>query len=647
MHIALTPAQMGAVDQYMIETKKIPSIILMENAAHAVFDAIAGEMEPCSVQVFCGMGNNGGDGLAVARILLANGYDVQVVLLGDSSHMTRETQTQYAFFETQENGVTWLADEEGLEDLPQADVYVDALFGTGLSRYVEGLYAQAIRHINAQEALVVSVDIPSGINAQTGAVMHEAINADITVTFQYPKIGHFMFPGREKTGQLQIAKIGVDDGCDIPLQANVGVYESDDEDMCIGAREKDSNKGSYGRLLLVAGSRGMAGAAVLCARAASRAGAGLVTAVSTPQVIDVLQHTVPEATCHMVDADATGTISAATAKEVAALMKGKTALAIGPGLGLGDGARAVVEEAITQYDMVKVLDADALNVIAADPGVLEDKEGELVLTPHPKEFARLLDISVEQVLSNPMKYAVQFAMEYDVILVLKGATTIIADPFGNVSLLCVGTPGMAKGGSGDVLTGLISGFAAQGKDAYEAALMGVYVAGMAGEYAAHEIGEYSMTPMDTVNCVGMAIGNLMVDYVKADTVSKKEDYEEFDKEVEEMTEEPAASEGVDDLYLRQPFEDEEEEGETGEEIMDSHEKPAFLEKYMDEPTMKHERVAVEENTDEEQEYIDSEEDLEEEEEDTPGFQETMEMKREILEELGRQGDNKPTRRKIG
>ena len=215
MRTALTPAQMGAVDRFMMDRMKIPGLILMENAAHGVFEAIREEIQPCSVQVFCGTGNNGGDGFAVARILIANGYDVQVIVLGDTKKQPADAATNYSFFEENGEYCRVIQSETDFEELAQAEVYVDALFGTGLTRDVSGIYATAIEHINAQDSLVVSVDIPSGIHAENGAVMGVAVEADITVTFQYPKIGHFLFPGREYAGELQVVRIGVDEGCDV------------------------------------------------------------------------------------------------------------------------------------------------------------------------------------------------------------------------------------------------------------------------------------------------------------------------------------------------------------------------------------------------------------------------------------------------
>ncbi|MEG2542272.1 MAG: NAD(P)H-hydrate dehydratase [Christensenellaceae bacterium] len=521
MRMALTPEKMRAVDQYMIQTLGISGIVLMENAARGVCDVIMDEYEPCTVRVFCGAGNNGGDGFAVARILIAHGYDVQVAVAAKQEEIKGDAAVNFEFFRRTGEYHIFVQDEKDLEELYEVDLIVDALFGTGLCRNVQGFYQKVIQHINDSDADVISVDIPSGIDAQNGQVMGEAVAADFTVTFQYAKTGHFLFPGRANTGILEVVKIGVDEGCEVLTQENVCVYESDDEDICMGRRELNTNKGDYGRLLLVAGSFGMAGAAILAARAASKAGAGLVTVASTDEVVGAVQSSVPYVTCKVI-ANEEGTITRKAGYDIERLLKGKTALAVGPGLGINSDIVEVVRRLIGVGNLVKIIDADALNAVAQDLNMLKDKQGELILTPHPKEFSRLIDVSVKDILSNPIRYAVEFAVEYEVTLVLKGATTVIADKFGNATLVCAGCAGMAKGGSGDVLTGIISGLAAQGKDAYESALCGVYLAAMAGEAAEREKGEYAMTPMDTVDAIGREIERIIVDTICADTVKKEE-----------------------------------------------------------------------------------------------------------------------------
>ncbi len=510
MYNVLTADQMRGVDAYMIKEMRIPGLLLMENAAMGVCRAIMKETAPCVVRVFCGTGNNGGDGLAVARILLLNGYDVYVALAGDPSKLTEDAAVNFAMFEKMSDRTLCFTDILELDswNAPKAELVVDALFGTGLSREVYGFYRDVIERINGSGARVVSVDIPSGVNADNGAVLGDAVVADITVTFQYPKAGHFLFPGRYCRGRLEVVRIGVDEDCTIPASGGVVAYTSSDTAISMERRELHANKGSYGRLLVIAGSQGMAGAAVLTCRAASHAGAGLVTLASTEEAACVAQNNVPEATCKILSAEE-GRLGRRSVFDIARIVKGKTAIAIGPGLGVGEGVTEAVEHIIKDYALTKVVDADAINAIAGRPGILLERAGEIILTPHPREFARLIGSNTQHVLGDSLELARSFAQKYGVTLVLKGATTIVAAADGRAALVAAGSPGMAKGGSGDVLTGIIGGFAAQGMGAYESALKGVYIAAMAGEAAATERGEYSTGPMDTIAHIGGAIGDAL------------------------------------------------------------------------------------------------------------------------------------------
>lgn len=517
MKYAVTTNQMGRIDGYMINVLKIPGIVLMENASRAVVDHIMQKFSPKSgtygtrAAVFCGCGNNGGDGFAVARGLLAQGFDVHVILVGDEQSVAGDARTNMEFFHALGERL-FLANTPGeLEQAAgaagEAEIVVDALFGTGLKREISGLYKEAVSIINEMRAYKVSVDIPSGISGDTGAVMGAAVRADATVTFQYPKIGHCLYPGKEYAGELKVAKIGVDENCPVLDELIVRVYGECGGGLYFTKRSPNTNKGDYGRLLICAGSVGMAGAAVLASRAACRAGAGLVNLASIDYVVNVVQKSVPEIVCKMLPGEI-DSITRSAVYEVDRFIKEKNALAVGPGLSENQDTQEFVNHLVVNHDIVKVFDADALNVISRNMDVLLRKKGDIILTPHPKEFSRLTDMGVQQILADPIRAARDFIAKYDVTLVLKGTTTIIANRDRGISLVAAGSPGMARGGSGDVLTGIIASLAAQGKDAYDAAALGVLVNGMAGKYAAEESGEYSMSPEDTIGMIGKAIAAL-------------------------------------------------------------------------------------------------------------------------------------------
>ncbi len=485
---------MQALDRYMIEQRKIPSLVLMENAAFGMTLRISERFDlKTKIVALCGAGNNGGDGFAAARQMEAKGYEVTVCLIGKADALKGDAAVNAAFFgprivEIEDEG-TARAQLSGLS----GSVIIDAVFGVGLSRDVTGLYASVIELVNQSGAYVVACDIASGIDADTGAVRGIAVNADETVTFQCAKPGHLLFPGRAHTGKLTVKEIGVTQGF---TQGLMGWANQ----VTLQPRQPDTNKGSFGRLACVVGSEGMAGAGVMCVGAALRAGGGLVTAGVPASLRGVFEAKNPESLTFALD-DFSGSLSENCTDGLDKLMTGKTALAAGPGLSTGSGAMAAVRHLIAHYDIRKVFDADALNLIAQDIELLNEKKGDIVLTPHVKEFSRLCGASVEQIKSDPLKIAQDFAQRYGVVLLLKGATTIITDG-PRTMFVTAGSPGMARGGSGDILTGVIGGLMCGGREggktAFEAAVTGAYICGKAGEAAAKELGELSMTAADTL-----------------------------------------------------------------------------------------------------------------------------------------------------
>jgi len=491
----LNKRDMQALDRYMIEKCRIPSALLMENAAFGITTAVSGRFgTDTRIVAVCGAGNNGGDGFAAARQLEAKGYHVTVCLVGRTAELKGDAAMNAAFFGPR---IIEITDEntakEQLSGLSGC-VLIDAVFGVGLSREVTGLYAAVLTLINQSGAYVVACDIASGIDADTGAVRGAAVKADETVTFQCAKPGHLLFPGRAYTGALTVKEIGAAHGFS---QGYMGWADT----ITLQKRRKDTHKGSFGHLACVTGSRGMTGAGVMCVRAALRAGAGLVTAGVPESVQGLFAQSSPESLTFALD-DFSGGLSESCVGGLDRLMAGKTALAAGPGLSLGGGAAAAVRHLVTHYDIRKVFDADALTIIARDLNVLERKTGDIVLTPHPKEFSRLCGVPLDMILQDPLEYAREFALKYGVTLLLKGATTIVTDGARTV-FVTAGSPGMARGGSGDVLTGVIGGLMCGGreggKSAFEAAVTGAYICGKAGEAAAAQLGELSMTAMDTLS----------------------------------------------------------------------------------------------------------------------------------------------------
>jgi NAD(P)H-hydrate epimerase len=490
----VTKQMMRDIDSYMIEMMRIPSPTLMENAAFGVTEAVTktfGKDTP--VIAVCGVGNNGGDGFAAARQLEAKGYVVEVFLIGTAEQLSQDARQNAEFFMDRLIEITdEAAARANLKSL-EGCVVIDALFGTGLSRDITGLFAEVIESVNNSGAYIISCDIPSGIDADTGAVLGTAIRANETVTFQYAKRGHFLFPGREHTGTLTIKEIGVVSG------VNTGNIRAVDR-LKLEKRMTNTHKGSYGKLAVSAGSQGFSGAAVMCTKAALRAGAGLVTAGIPAGLQSIISAGCPEAMTYAL-CDAEGSLGTDCLDGLDSLIGGKTAIAVGPGLGTGDGARKAVLYMLRNYEIKKVFDADALNCISENPDILYFREGDVVLTPHPGEFSRLSGLDINEIMKDPITAAEEYAAKYRITLLLKGATTIITNGR-KTALVPAGSPGMAKGGSGDVLTGVIGSLMCGGRqggmEAFPAALYGAYICGKAGEAAAAEKGEYSMTALDTL-----------------------------------------------------------------------------------------------------------------------------------------------------
>ncbi len=573
--LAVTQKQMRMIDEYMIGELKIPGIVLMENAAIGVIGRILKNYpdERPGVLVICGLGNNGGDGFAVARGLLARGFDASAVLIGDPGDLKGDALVNFEILGALGDVVTAVDTEEELaaaiEERADAAIVVDAIFGTGLTREIGGVYLEAVRAINRMDAFCVSVDIPSGVSGDTGAVMGEAVRADATVTFQYPKIGHFVYPGKEYAGDLTTVTIGTDEGC--PVLDEIGIFTCDLKDCALKMepRRADTNKGDYGRLMIIAGSVGMAGAAVLASRAAIRTGAGLTTLASVDYVVSVVQKMVPEATCKIL-AGEMDSFTRNAMYEADRFMKDKTALAIGPGITENAETQELVGHMVTAHEITKVFDADALNVISRNTEILHEKTGDVILTPHPKEFSRLTERPVAEILADPVGAAYAFIQEYDVTLVLKGTTTIVASRERGCALISAGSPGMAKGGSGDVLTGIIASLAAQGKSAFDAAVLGVMIAGTAGEMAAQEWGEYAMTAGDTIRMIGRAIDALTEAPQKKKAPLKKKRAPEEPAE-QKMQETPYDAEGYETPESLDISEDEEGTGEPEEDLAEEPE----------------------------------------------------------------------------
>ena len=489
---------MKEIDRYAIEKLGIPSTLLMEHAASAVAETVWQLMEqtPHMVTVFCGAGNNGGDGVACARLLLKRGCRVRCFLCGAREKMTADTTEMEHRLIAAGGLLEPFSEETARNALEQSAVAVDALFGTGLNAPLRGIGLQAAQLINQSAVQVVSCDIASGVATDTGEILGEAVHADVTVTFSMAKPGQLLAPGLYCTGRLEVVPIG------IPEQAMenreiVGTLLTEEKILPLfPRRRRDAHKGDFGKLLLLCGSVGFTGAAAMAARAALRSGAGLVSLGVPRTIYPILAAKLDEAMVFPLPEDENGHLSAEAATEICSRLSKCDACLFGPGLGRGVGVLPVLE-AILQQKKPVVLDADGINALEGHIDVLRGAACPVVLTPHDGEFARLGG-DLQQF--DRFQAATELARTTGSVVVLKGYRTVITDG-AVLSVNTTGNPGMATGGSGDVLAGILVSFLGQGLAPLDAAQAAVYLHGAAGDHCAATIGEYGMLPSDLIDAI--------------------------------------------------------------------------------------------------------------------------------------------------
>jgi hydroxyethylthiazole kinase-like uncharacterized protein yjeF len=511
----VTSHTMQELDRRAITEFGVPGLTLMEHAGQACADEIMahfGQTGEKRALVMAGKGNNGGDGYVIARLLDQKGWQVRVCVLaergqitGDAAHnLARLPAGMVRFCVQSERLLTVLA-----EETLQAGVIVDALLGTGLNSDVSGLYRETIDLINASGRPVVSVDIPSGIHGTTGQIQGVAVTASVTVTFAFAKLGHILYPGAELTGRLVVADIGIP----APVMESASGY---DFLNCAGIRpllhrrDRCAHKGHFGHCLIVAGSTGKTGAAALSANSAVRAGSGLVTLAIPESLNPILEVKTTEAMTVPIPDSGCGFLGADAVQAIESLLIGKDALAIGPGLGREPETVALVQALVEAVPIPMVIDADGLNALADDITVLKRKQtANIVLTPHPGEMARLLGASIPDVEAVRISVAQEFACNHGVYLILKGARTIIASPTGAAAINGSGNPGMATGGMGDVLTGIIVSLLGQGYTCWDACCLGVFIHGHSGDLVAADKGEIGMNAGDVREMLPYAYKHLL------------------------------------------------------------------------------------------------------------------------------------------
>ena len=483
----LTASEMRELDRRAIEAVGIPSLVLMENAGRATYQILRREFPDLQeeVAVVAGRGNNGGDGFVVARYLANAGMPVTVFLLGSRTQVAGDARVNLEILGHLGVELEEILTEADLNPashrLAKAGLIVDALLGTGLNAPVRGLMAALIERLNQVRAPKLAVDIPTGLSADTGEVLGVAVNAAVTVTYGWPKLGQVLPPGRDRVGRLWQVDISIPP--DLAWDAPVELAEARELRPLLPPRPFGSHKGTFGHLLILAGSEGKTGAAAMATEAALRAGAGLVTLGTPASLNDILEVKLTEAmTLPLPEAAGARALGKAALKPILAFLEQKSTLALGPGIGMHPETQELGCRLVRTLPQAMVIDADGLNNLDADSACLMDAAGHRILTPHPGEMARLVGLSTPEVQARRLELTREAATHFGVTLVLKGAQTVVAAPDGRASLNPTGNPALASGGTGDVLTGLIGGFLAQGLAPWDAARLGVYLHGLAADF---------------------------------------------------------------------------------------------------------------------------------------------------------------------
>ena len=493
MKYLVTADEMQRFDTNTIEKIGIPAMVLMERAALAAFDTVR---EYCNMLahgsgtalIMAGIGNNGGDGLALARLLSESGFQVEIWTVGNSDRASEQWRMQRKILES------YPVKMSTKPALQEYTVIIDALFGVGLSREITGEFKEATEIFGCLSGYRIALDMPSGVSSDNGAILGCAVRADETVTFGFCKRGLMLYPGCEYAGKVTVAEIGISERSFFGAEPGMFCFDEQPKAL-LPVRESAGNKGTFGKVLLIAGSRNMAGAAILAARAAYRIGAGMVKVITQAENRVILQETIPEALL-------------GTPEELEESLKWADVIAIGPGLGKSVEAINCLERVIEGCDKPLLIDADGLNLLAENPEYMErlavhGQMGRgLVLTPHMGELARLTGETVSRLKEKPAEYGCRLAAKLHAVVAAKDARTFVCGERVPVCANMCGNSGMATAGSGDVLAGVISGLMAQGKSSLEAARVGVYIHGLAGDAASARVGEHACMAGDIVEELG-------------------------------------------------------------------------------------------------------------------------------------------------
>lgn len=523
----VTSKEMQNIDRKAIETYNIPGIVLMENAGIRlveVLEELYDDLIDKKIAIFAGKGNNGGDGFVVARHLTNKEINTKVFLLTSRNKLSGDAKLNLDIILKMGIEIEELEEKKDLRELRSKidsfDIIIDAIFGTGLVSEVKGYYKDIINMINKSQKKVISIDIPSGLSSDTGEILGEHIKSDVTVTFGLPKRGHLLYPAAKSVGELRVLDISIPKHIIDEEDIKVNLLDEKDIKKIIHPREADAHKGTYGHTLIVAGSLGKSGAAALAGLGTLRSGAGLVTLALPKSLCYSAASSFVELMTYPLYETEEGTISEKAVDQIIEKSNQMSVAVIGPGITTHPKTVKFLIDMLKRLSIPILIDADGINGLAIHgPDFLKKIKAPLILTPHPGEMARLTKMSVKDIQKDRLNTAADFSKKYNVFLALKGARTVISDPDGNLYINPTGNPGMATAGSGDILSGIIGGFIAQGIEPLDALKAGIYLHGLAADIAVISKGEAALITGDILDALPEAM-NCIVNQNNIDLTRK-------------------------------------------------------------------------------------------------------------------------------
>ena len=499
-----TSEQMRLIDKKTEEIAGIPSIVLMENAAISCVSVILKEENLKKVLIFCGKGNNGGDGFAIARHLYSKGIDVEVVLVC-GSEFQGDALTNFEIISRLGLKITEIDDTHLLNDkIKNSDVIVDAIFGTGISGEINGIAKEVIESINLHSKKVISVDIPSGVNADTGEICRVSVKADVTVTFACYKLGMLTFPGADFVGEIIVADISIPEYIISDENININITDKEDVQKIYPKRERNSHKGDYGKVLIIGGSKGLTGAVTMAADSCVKSGAGLVTVAVPKDLNDILEVKLTEPMT-MPLASKNGALDKSSVDKIKEIINNYDVCLFGPGIGRDEDIKDILKGILDVSQIPVIIDADGLYALSQNLEIIEHSKCNIILTPHEMEMSRLSKSTIEFVKKNRIALSESFSVNNGLTLILKGANTIVTTPRGVQYINISGNCGMATGGSGDVLAGMLAAFLARGLNECDSSRIAVYLHGLSGDIAARKLGFDSLKATDIIKNIPNAI----------------------------------------------------------------------------------------------------------------------------------------------